>query len=173
MSHNKQKKIAAINDISGFGRCSITVSLPVISHMKVQCCPLPTAIFSNHTGYASYFFDDYTEKMPEFIDNWKKLGLSFEGITTGFLGSKRQIEIVEKFLSEFKNKETKVIIDPVMGEDGKPYATYTDEMCGEMKKLVCHADILTPNLTEACLLTEQSLSYRAGRWKNYMQWQRN
>ena len=87
MCHNNQKKIAVINDLSGFGRCSLTVQMPVISHLKVQCCPVPTSIFSNHTGFPHYFFDDYTEKMPEYIRNWKQLGLEFEGIASGFLGS--------------------------------------------------------------------------------------
>lgn len=82
--HNHQKKIAVINDFSGFGRCSLAVALPVISALKVQCCPVPTSIFSNHTGFPSYFFDDYTEKMPAYIAQWKKLGLSFNGIASGF-----------------------------------------------------------------------------------------
>ena len=90
----RQKKIAVINDISGYGRCSITVSLPIISAMKIQCCPLPTAILSNHTEYPNYFFDDYTNHMPEYIENWKKLSLTFDGIATGFLGSLEQIHIV-------------------------------------------------------------------------------
>lgn len=154
MSHNTQKKMAVINDMSGFGRCSITVSLPVISKMKIQCCPVPTAILSNHTAYEHYFFDDYTEKLPEYIDNWEKLGLTFTGIYSGFLGSKQQIDMVIDFIKRFRIEETKVIIDPVMGDDGKPYATYTQEMCEEMKKLVGYADILTPNLTEACILTD-------------------
>ena len=154
MSHNTQKKMAVINDMSGFGRCSITVSLPVISKMKIQCCPVPTAILSNHTAYEHYFFDDYTEKLPEYIDNWEKLGLTFTGIYSGFLGSKQQIDMVIDFIQRFRTEETKVIIDPVMGDDGKPYATYTQEMCEEMKKLVGYADILTPNLTEACILTD-------------------
>lgn len=154
ISHNNQKKIAVINDISGFGRCSIAVALPVISALKVQCCPLPTSIFSNHTGFPSFFFDDYTDKMEAYVAEWKKLGLHFSGISTGFLGSKRQIEIVEHFFKDFKTKDTLIIVDPVMGDYGKPYATYTPEMCDEMKKLVGYADILTPNLTEICLLTD-------------------
>lgn len=89
MSHNHQKKIAVINDMSGFGRCSIAVELPVISAMKVQCCPLPTSIFSNHTGFESFFFDDYTDKMEDYMQEWVKLGLQFNGICTGFLGSAR------------------------------------------------------------------------------------
>lgn len=154
MSHNNQKKIAVINDFSGFGRCSIAVALPIISTFKIQCCPLPTSIFSNHTGFDSFFFDDYTDKMPLYINEWKKLGLQFDGITSGFLGSKKQIEIVTQFFKDFKTKENIIIVDPVMGDYGKIYATYTKEMCEEMKKLVQYADIITPNITELCILTD-------------------
>ena len=87
--HNHQKKIAVINDFSGFGRCSLAVALPVISTLKVQCCPVPTSIFSNHTGFSSYFFDDYTKKLPDYIAQWKKLNLSFNGIASGFFRLKR------------------------------------------------------------------------------------
>ena len=153
-SHNNQKKIAVINDISGFGRCSIAVALPVISTLKVQCCPLPTSIFSNHTGFPSYFFDDYTDKMEDYIEQWKKLNLHFNGISTGFIGSKKQIEIVTRFFQDFKTDDNLIIVDPVMGDYGKAYATYTPEMCLEMKKLVSYADIITPNLTEICILTD-------------------
>lgn len=163
VSHNHQKKIAVINDFSGFGRCSIAVSLPIISTMKIQCCPLPTSVFSNHTGFESFYFDDYTDRMSPYIAEWKKLGLKFNGITSGFLGSKRQIEIVKSFIDEFRTENTLVIIDPVMGDNGKAYATYTEEMCQEMKKLVSYADILTPNLTEACILTDTP--YREHGWK--------
>lgn len=154
MSHNNQKKIAAINDFSGFGRCSIAVELPIISAMKVQCCPLPTSIFSNHTGFPSFFFDDYTDKMESYIHEWEKLDLQFNGICTGFLGSARQIQIVEDFLSTFKKSHTVVIVDPVMGDYGKLYSTYTEETCMEMRRLLKYADILTPNLTEACILAD-------------------
>ena len=154
MSHNNQKKIAVINDFSGFGRCSIAVALPIISTLKIQCCPLPTSKFSNHTGFDSFFFDDYTDKMPLYINEWKKLGLQFDGITSGFLGSKKQIEIVTQFFKDFKTKENIIIVDPVMGDYGKIYATYTKEMCEEMKELVQYADIITPNITELCILTD-------------------
>lgn len=154
VSKGIQKKIAVINDMSGYGRCSIAVSLPVISKLKVQCCPVPTAIFSNHTGYEHYFFDDYTEKMPEYIRNWKLLGLEFSGIYSGFLGSDAQIDIVENFIRDFRTEQTLVIIDPVMGDHGKAYATFTPTLCKSMKRLVQYADILTPNLTEACILTD-------------------
>lgn len=161
--HNHQKKIAVINDFSGFGRCSLAVSLPIISTMKLQCCPLPTSVFSNHTGFESFYFQDFTEYMTPYIAEWKKLNLKFNGITSGFLGSKEQIEIVKEFIKEFRMKDTLVLIDPVMGDNGVPYATYTGEMCQEMKKLVAYADILTPNLTEACILTDTE--YRPGGWK--------
>ena len=174
MSHNKQKKIAVINDISGFGRCSAAVSLPVISHMRVQACLLPTSIFSNHTGFPSYYYNDFTDKMPRFmeeytdrmrvyIENWQKLGLRFEGIMTGFLGSAEQIEIVREFIRQFRDERTQVIIDPVMGENGKPYPTYTEEMCDKMKHLVEYADILTPNVTEACMLTR--MPFKDKNWQ--------
>ncbi len=153
-NHNKQKKVAVINDFTGFGRCSLAVSLPIISHMKIQCNSVITSVFSNHTGFEEYFFDDYTDKMQEYIDKWKKLDLEFQGIYSGFLGSRKQIQIVEKFINDFKREGTKVIVDPVMGDNGKLYATYNDAMCQEMKKLVCYADILTPNVTEACILTD-------------------
>ena len=152
--HNHQKKIALINDMTGFGRCSIAVALPVISMLRVQCCALPTAIFSNHTGFESFYYQDYTDHMQPSINEWKKLGLEFSGICTGFLGSARQIAIVSDFIRDFKRPDNLVIIDPVMGDYGKPYPTYTEEMCGEMKKLVEFADILTPNVTEACVLTD-------------------
>lgn len=161
-SHNNQKKIAVINDFSGFGRCSIAVAMPIISVMKIQCCPVLTSVFSNHTGFESFFFEDYTEKMEPYIAEWKKLDLHFQGICSGFLGSKRQIEIVTDFLKDFKDEDTIAVIDPVMGDYGVPYPTYTKEMCQEMKKLVQYADILTPNLTEACILTDTEYK---GRWR--------
>lgn len=152
--HNNQKKIALINDITGFGRCSVAVELPIISALKVQCCFVPTAILSNHTGFESFYFDDYTPNMQVYIDEWKKLGLSFNGIASGFLGSAEQIHIVKTFIEEFADEGTNVIVDPVMGDYGKIYSTYTEEMCSLMKELAGLADILTPNLTEACILTD-------------------
>lgn len=165
MAHNNQKKIAIINDISGFGRCSVAVALPVISHMKVQGCVLPTSIFSNHTGFSSFYYDDYTERMRDYMAEWKKLDLRFEGISSGFLGSAEQIQIVREFIRQFCDERTHVIIDPVMGENGKAYPTYTEEMCDKMKELVEFADILTPNVTEACMLAD--MPYKETGWKRY------
>lgn len=153
MSHNHQKKIAVINDFSGFGRCSIAASLPIISAMKIQCCPVPTSIFSNHTGFDSFYFTDYTEHMNSYIDQWVKLDLHFNGILTGFLGSPTQIDIVKRFLKHFKSENNITVIDPVMGDYGNLYPTYSPKLAEQMSSLVPYADILTPNLTEACILT--------------------
>ena len=154
MSHNRQKKIAVINDFCGFGRCSLAVSLPIISAMRVQCCPLPTSVFSNHTGFDSFYFTDFTEHMNAYADEWKKLDLKFSGILTGFLGSPEQIEIVTRFLENFKRADTVTIIDPVMGDNGRLYPTYSPLLAKKMRSLAAKADILTPNLTEACILTD-------------------
>lgn len=160
--HNRQRKIAAINDLSGFGRCSLTVSLPVISAMRVQCCPLPTSIFSNHTGFPSFAYEDFTANMRPFIGEWEKLGLRFDGILTGFLGSPEQISIVQDFLRRFHAPGTIVVVDPVMGDGGALYPTYTEELALGMRALVREADIITPNLTEACHLTDTP--WHDGKW---------
>ena len=149
---DSQKKLAVINDLSGFGRCSIAVELPIISAMKIQCCFVPTTIFSNHTGFTSFFLEDFTDKMRPYMDEWRKLELHFQGICTGFLGSPEQIAIVSDFLRDFKEKDTVVIVDPVMGDYGKMYPTYSMETCLKMRELIPLADIITPNLTEACIL---------------------
>lgn len=158
-----QKKIAIINDISGFGRCSVTVALPIISYMGVQCCPVPTAILSNHMGYPNYFMDNYTDRMEEYIENWNKLGIRFDGIATGFLGSVEQIAIVKRFIRMFSTEDTLVIVDPVMGDHGRLYSTYTEELCTQMRELIGQAHITTPNLTEACRLAD--VPYRDGVWR--------
>ena len=152
-NHNHQKKIALINDYTGFGRCSVAVQLPIISMLKVQCCALPTSIFSDHTGFESFFYTDYTDNMQAYIEEWKKLQLHFKGICTGFLGSAQQIQIVSQFIRDFKKEDTITVIDPVMGDYGKEYPTYTEEMCSQMIELVRYADIVVPNVTEACILT--------------------
>ncbi|MGP1569878.1 MAG: pyridoxamine kinase [Eubacteriales bacterium] len=153
LSQKRQKKIAVVNDFSGYGRCSITVALPIISALKVQCCPVPTAVFSNHTGFSSFHMNDYTKYMVPYYQEWEKLGLEFDAIATGFLGSSEQIEIVSDFIERFKRENTIVLIDPVMGDYGKLYPTYDCKLAGRMVELLRYADILMPNLTEACILT--------------------
>ncbi len=148
----KIKKVAVINDLSGASRCSLTTAIPVISSLGINPCVMPTALLSNHTGHSEYFFKDLTDEMSEFLKMWKKMDLSFDTIYSGFLGSEKQIEIVKDFIKDFSSEKTKIIIDPVMGDNGEIYSTYTDEMCKKMKNLISDADIITPNLTEACVL---------------------
>lgn len=151
----KQKKIALINDITGFGRCSVAVMAPIVSAMKIQAVPIPTAVLSTHTQFPVYFFDDYTPKMRDYIQTYKDINLIFDAIATGFLGSEEQVEIVIDFIKYFHTKDSLVLVDPVMGDYGKLYKTYTPAMCNKMKELVQYAEILTPNLTELCTLLDE------------------
>ena len=147
------KKVAVINDLSGFGRCSLTAAIPVFSVMGVQPCPLPTAVLTNQTGYPQFFCDDYTDRMDHFTDYWGRLGAAFDGICTGYFANGRQIEKVLHFLERFRGPETLLVVDPVMADDGRIYDTYDEALCREVALLARRADVITPNLTELCLLT--------------------
>lgn len=147
------KKVAAIHDLSGFGRASLTTVIPILSTMGIQVCPVPTAILSTHTSnFTGYSFIDLTDYMEEHIAHWKKLNLEFDCIYSGFLGSPRQIKIVSDFVDHFGHKDNLVVVDPVMGDNGSLYGTMGEEMVVEMRKLVSKADIITPNFTEAAFL---------------------
>lgn len=148
------KKIAVLNDLSGLGKCSLTAAIPVISVMGVQACPMPTAILSNQTGYESYFCDDYTDRMDDLMKEWKKRNFRPDGIYTGFLAGDAQAEKILKFLDMFREKDTLVLVDPVMGDQGAVYGIYTKSLCEKMRMLAKCANIITPNLTEALLLLE-------------------
>lgn len=150
------KKIAVINDLSGFGKCSLTVAIPVISALGLECCPMPTAVLSNQTGFESFYCDDFTDKMDFFTSEWKKLGVRFDGILTGFIASHRQAEKIFRFLDEFQNDDTVFFCDPVMADDGKIYDIYDKAMCDAVTRLAKRADIISPNLTELCVLTGES-----------------
>lgn len=150
-----QKKAAVINDFTSYGRCSLAVAIPILSVMKVQCCPVPTAIFTNHTGYDSFSWTDHTAHMDDYIREWKKLGLRFDAIMTGFLGSQAQVDFVKRFVDAFRDEGTVVVVDPVMGDYGRLYKTYSDDLAKSMKGFLDIADILTPNLTEACVLADE------------------
>ena len=146
-------RCAAIHDLSGFGRCSLTIVIPVLSAMGVQCCPLPTAYLSTHTGgFPGYTFLDMTEAMEAAAAHWADLNIDFRAIYSGFMGSRRQLEITADFIRAFRRDHTLVVVDPVMGDHGRPYRTYTPEMCRAMADLAARADLITPNLTEAALL---------------------
>ena len=146
-------RAAVIHDLSGFGRCSLTEVIPILSVMGVQCCPLPTAFLSTHTGgFEGFTFLDMTEELPRAAAHWKSLDLKFQAIYSGFLGSERQIDIVADFIRDFRGPDTLVVVDPVMGDDGRAYQTYTPAMCAGMARLAELADVITPNLTEAAFL---------------------
>ena len=157
------KKIAVINDLSGFGRCSLTAAISVLSVMGVQACPLPTALLTAQTGYPSYYCDDYTDKMEYYRSEWEKMGQHFDGIYTGFVASEEQIRQIFRFVDTFKKTDTFLLVDPVMGDDGDTYCMYTLSLLSQMKRLVSMSDIITPNLTELCLLTDADYHALAGR----------
>ena len=153
-------RLAMINDIAGLGRCSTTVSLPVISVMKVQVCPVPTSVLSNHLGFPLCHFDDYTSHMRDYIKVWSELGLTFDGLYCGFLGNEEQIDIVREFVEMFR--PPLFLLDPVMGDHGRAYSSITETHVQKMKELLPLADIITPNITEACLLT--GTPWKDGEW---------
>mgnify|MGYP000257310457 FL=1 len=149
------RRIAAIHDLSGIGRTSLMAVIPILSTMGFNVCPLPTAILSNHSQYPDFSFLDLTEEMPRIIDQWEKLGVTFDAIYTGYMGSPRQIEIVCGFIERFRTADTLEVVDPVLGDNGHLYSKMTQEMVEEMRRLACRADVLTPNLTEAFALLDR------------------
>lgn len=147
-------RVLAINDISCVGRCSLTATLPIVSACGVECNVLPTAILSTHTGgFEGYTFRDLTDDIPDILKHWKSLGLKFDYICSGYLGSIEQIEMVIRIKREFLKEGGKFIVDPVMGDSGKLYAGFTDAFVEEMRLLCKEADYILPNVTEACYLT--------------------
>lgn len=152
---NPPKRVAAIHDLSCFGRCATTVIAPALSAMGCQVIPVPTALLSSHTGgFTDMYFKDLSEDMNSISDHFERLGIKFDAIYTGFLGSERQIDIVLDFIKKFSREDTLIFVDPVMGDDGVLYSTYNDELCLRMRELCSVADIITPNLTEACFLSD-------------------
>ena len=146
-------RVAAIHDLSGFGRCSLTIVMPVLSAMGVQCCPLPTALLSTHTGgFQGNTFLDLTDQMGSVAAHWKAESVAFDAVYTGFMGSREQMALTGAFIQDFKTPGCRVVVDPVMGDHGRAYRTYTQEMCRDMAGLAELADIITPNRTEAALL---------------------
>jgi len=149
----KQKRVVTIQDISGFGRCSVTVALPIISAAGVETCVLPTAVLSTHTGgFSGFTYRDLTDDMAPIMDHWESLGLEFDAIYTGYLGSFRQLELVSEFFRRFKKEHTTVIVDPAMGDWGKLYKGFDAEFALGMGRLCGLADIIIPNLTEAAFM---------------------
>ncbi|MDR3154546.1 MAG: pyridoxamine kinase [Deltaproteobacteria bacterium] len=149
---NPLPRVAAIHDLSGFGRCSLTVVIPILSTMGFEVCPVPTAILSTHTAIEGFTLFDLTEELPGFLAHWERLGLKFNAIYSGFLGSSRQAGIVSEFIDRFRTDDTLVVVDPVMADHGKLYASMPPEMVDEMRKLSSRAQVITPNVTEAALM---------------------
>lgn len=162
VNHNVFNKIAVINDMTGFGRCALTVEIPIISQMGIQCCPVPTAILSNHSAYESFHIRDLTDDINAYMMEWEKLKLRFNGILTGFCGSFEQIDMTKCFIDKFADEATKIIVDPIMGDNGKTYSIYDEAMCCKMKELVSKAHIITPNLTELCILADVEYNSQYG-----------
>lgn len=155
-------RVAALHDISGMGRCSLTAAIPILSAMGVQVCPLPTAVLSNQTGYESYAVADLSEHLPAFAAQWRLRGVRFDGIYTGFLCGPEQVEFAQRFLRDFSGAGTLTVVDPVLGDDGAVYRVFDGRMCRAVAGLVGMADVVTPNLTEACLLTHTDFAQTAG-----------
>ncbi len=148
-------RLAMLNSFAGFGRISTTVALPIISVMQVQVCPIPTSILSNHLAFPACAKQDFTEQILPFLQVWEQLDLRFDGFYCGYLSNKEQMDSVQYFLnSKLLKKDATIIIDPVMGDRGKPYRTVTLAHIRQMKELVKQAHLITPNLTELCLLTD-------------------
>ncbi len=148
-------KVAAIHDLSGVGRCSLSVILPIMSAMGIQVCPVPTAILSTHTGgFGEVTMRDLTDYIPPTLEHYNTLGLSFDCIYSGFLASTGQIDHCLEFFSSYPNALK--VVDPVMADNGKPYKTCSKELRARMKELVAVADIITPNLTEAYILLDEN-----------------
>ncbi len=151
--HSPVPKVAAIHDLSGFGRASLTIAIPTLSAMGIQVCPLPTAVLSSQTsGIDDYTFFDLTDQIAPMMDHWKRLNLCFDSVYSGFLGSARQVELVERCHNELLQADGIFIVDPVLGDEGEYYMEQMSEITEGMKHLVALADVVTPNLTECCLL---------------------
>ena len=148
------KKAAVINDLSGFGKCSLTATIAVLSVMGVQPCPMPTAVLTNQTGYKNHYCIDLTDELCHYKEMWSLNNESFDGIYSGYIADKRQVDIIFDFINTFRKSNTVVLVDPVMGDNGRLYSAFSNETCKKVCSLARSADIITPNLTELCILTD-------------------
>lgn len=152
------KSAAVINDLSGFGKCSLTAAIAVLSVMGIQPCPLPTAILTNQTGYENHYCYDFSEHMPFYTGMWLKNNARFDGIYSGYIAGERQVDFIKDFIKTFRKTDTKIIVDPVMGDNGQLYPAYNKTTCDKIKELAKTADIITPNLTELCILAGEDFN---------------
>lgn len=144
-------RVAAVHDLCGYGKCSLGVAIPVLSAAGIDVCPVPTSLFSAHTRFPKFYMHDTTPMLGEYLDAWHEEGIELDGVYSGFLGSAEQVDAILRIYHEYPGALR--IVDPVMGDGGSKYPTYTDEMCEATKGLVDGADVLTPNLTEASIIT--------------------
>lgn len=166
----KQKRIVTIQDISCFGKCSLTVALPIISAMGIECAVIPTAVLSTHTGgFSNFTFCDLTDEIPKIQKHWKDLDLKFDFIYTGYLGSTKQLEYVSDFFENFRNENTKILVDPVMADNGMLYKNFDKTFVKGMRDLCAKADIIVPNLTEAAFMLEEEFMPPATYNEEYIQ----
>lgn len=150
----KLKRIAAVNDVSGFGKCSLTVALPVVSATGVECACIPTALLSTHTGeFTGWTRRDLTDQMLPIARHWASLGIEFDGIYSGYLASPEQELVLEEVIGTIAGADTLVICDPAMADNGRYYAGFDDEMTAAFRRLCARADVVTPNVTEASLIS--------------------
>ena len=147
------KKVLTIQDISCFGKCSLTIALPIISAMGVETVILPTAVLSTHTMFKNFTVKDLTDQLVPITEHWKSEGIHFDAIYTGYLGSSEEIEITKKIFRDFGGEDTLIFIDPVMADNGKLYAAFDMEYAKQNAGLCGFADIIVPNITEACFMT--------------------
>ena len=153
------KRAALINDLSCFGKCSLSVSMPILSSYGIETVPLPTALLSTHTGgFTGYVVQDTTEAMRAFAAHWKQVGVQFDCIATGYCCSPEQIRLAAEFIRSFADGRTLVVVDPVLGDHGRLYSGFTDAHVDAMRELCSLADLITPNRTEAALLAGLSFS---------------
>ena len=147
------KRIVTIQDISCFGKCSITVALPLVSAMGVECAIIPTSVLSTHTGgFKNFTFRDLNDDIPKIANHWQEYNIKFDSIYTGYLGNAKQIDYVIDFISKFRGENTLVFVDPAMADKGKLYAGFNEEFPSHMARLCAVADIIVPNITEASFL---------------------
>ncbi len=144
-------RVAAVHDLCGYGKCSLGVAIPVLSAAGIDVCPVPTSLFSAHTRFPKFYMHDTTPMLTDYLDAWHEEGIELDGVYSGFLGSAEQVDAILRLYREYPGALR--LVDPVMGDGGSKYPTYTDEMCEAMKGLVDGADVLTPNLTEASIIT--------------------
>ena len=153
-------RVAAIHDLCGYGKCSLGVAIPVLSAAGCDVCPVPTGLFSNHTGYPDWYMHDTTEILNDYLDTWKKIDIDVDAISSGFLGSDEQVEVIKSVYETYPNALK--VVDPVMADHGQVYPTYNDDLCQAMASLACETDILTPNLTEAAIILGEPIGEEWG-----------